>query len=34
MAWRQQTPWAIAVDDTSIYWTDEAAGTVMKLTPK
>jgi hypothetical protein len=24
----------VAVDSTSVYWTDSSAGTVMKLTPK
>ena len=28
------TPFALAVDETSIYWTEYALGTVMKLTPK
>ncbi len=27
-------PVAIAVDDTSVYWTNESSGTVMKLSPK
>lgn len=29
-----QTPWAIAVDSPSVYWADENAKTVLKLTPK
>lgn len=28
------SPFAIAVDETSLYWTEYALGTVMKLTPK
>jgi hypothetical protein len=33
-AWRRHTPWNIAVDDTSLYWTDVGDETLMKLTPK
>jgi len=30
----QSNPASIAVDSTSVYWTDIEAGTVMQLTPK
>ena len=28
------SPWAVAVDATSVYWVDDLTGNVMKLTPK
>jgi hypothetical protein len=30
----QNNPQGIAVDATSVYWANEGAGTVMKVTPK
>ena len=30
----QSQPYRLAVDATSVYWTNHASGTVMKLTPK
>jgi hypothetical protein len=29
-----QSPWAMAVDATSLYWTDATNGTISRLTPK